>query len=241
MNRAVLQKTLYAAFITTIPVLMGYLAIGIAFGILLYHAGYHFLWAGFMSGVIYAGSMQYVAVSMLASQMGLAEVAVMTLIINMRHMVYGLSMLTKFKNMGRRGQYMIFSLTDETYALLCGAKAPKDADESTFYFFIALLDQVYWVTGSVIGAVAGSFITFNTKGIDFAMTALFLVICVEQWMSFKNHVPALLGTGISVMSLLIFGPQNMLIPSMICMIAGLIFARPYLGKKLYLEKEEEIK
>ena len=150
------RKALSAAFPVTVPVLMGYLAIGIAFGLMLQEIGYNFIWAFFMSLTIYAGSGQYLGVTLLGAAASLGTVAVMTLLINFRHLVYGLSMLEKFRGMGPRKLYMIFSLTDETYALLSSARAPVGVDPRNFYFAIALLDQSYWILGSVIGAVAGA-------------------------------------------------------------------------------------
>ena len=168
MNR----KTLAAAFPVTVPVLMGYLAIGMAFGLMLQSIGYGVLWALLMSVVIYAGSGQYLGVALLAAGASLPQVAFLTLMVNFRHLVYGLSMLEKFRGMGPRKLYMIFSLTDETYALLAGVQAPEGVNEKDFYFSIALLDHLYWIAGSIIGAAAGALITINTEGIDFAMTAL---------------------------------------------------------------------
>lgn len=158
------RKALSAAFPVTVPVLMGYLAIGIAFGLMLQEIGYNFIWAFFMSLTIYAGSGQYLGVTLLGAAASLGTVAVMTLLINFRHLVYGLSMLEKFRGMGPRKLYMIFSLTDETYALLSSARAPVGVDPRNFYFAIALLDQSYWILGSVIGAVAGALIPFSTEG-----------------------------------------------------------------------------
>ena len=166
------RKALSAAFPVTVPVLMGYLAIGIAFGLMLQEIGYNFIWAFFMSLTIYAGSGQYLGVTLLGAAASLGTVAVMTLLINFRHLVYGLSMLEKFRGMGPRKLYMIFSLTDETYALLSSARAPVGVDPRNFYFAIALLDQSYWILGSVIGAVAGALIPFSTEGV----AVLFLIV-----------------------------------------------------------------
>lgn len=184
MNR----KTLAAAFPHTVPVLMGYLSIGIVFGWMLSAAGFHPVWSLIMSSAIYAGSGQYLGVQLLAQASPLADAAFLTLVLNFRHLVYGLSMLEKFRGMGWRKLYMIFSLTDETYALLAGVEAPEGVNEKQFYFLIAILDHLYWIAGSIIGAVAGALITINTEGIDFAMTALFLVIAVEQWQLSLIHI-----------------------------------------------------
>ena len=231
MNR----KALAAAFPVTVPVLMGYLAIGMAFGFMLQAIGYNFIWAFFMSLTIYAGSGQYLGVSLLSTAAGLGTVAVMTLLINFRHLVYGLSMLEKFRGMGWRKFYMIFSLTDETYALLSSAQAPVGVDARSFYFAIALLDQSYWILGSVIGAVAGAVLPISTEGIDFAMTALFVVIAVDQWKGYPKHLPALIGGGVTILFLLVlgqlFGQQQMLIVSLAVIVALLLALRDRLEEK----------
>ena len=229
MNR----KTIAAAFPYTVPVLMGYLSIGIVFGWMMSAAGYVPLWSALMSMTIYAGSGQYLGVSLLSTAAPLADVALLTLIINFRHLVYGLSMLEKFRGMGARKWYMMFSLTDETYALLAGVEAPAGVEPRDFYFAIALLDQLYWIAGSVIGAVAGALITINTQGIDFAMTALFLVIAVEQWQSASRHLPVFLGAGGTLVCLLALGAENgqFLIPALGILVAGLLLLRPYLDRE----------
>nr|WP_253290886.1 AzlC family ABC transporter permease [Pseudoflavonifractor sp. MSJ-37] len=219
------RKSLSAAFRATIPVLMGYLAIGMAFGLMLQKIGYDLIWAFFMSLTIYAGSGQYLGVSLLATGAALSTVAMMTLLINFRHLVYGLSMLEKFRGMGLRKLYMIFALTDETYALLSSAKAPEGVEPKRFYFYIALLDQLYWIAGSVIGAVAGAVLPIDTTGVDFAMTALFLVIAVDQWQSVKSHFPALLGGIVTVISLAVVGADNMLLPALGVMVLVLLLSR----------------
>ncbi len=219
------RRSLAAAFPVTVPVLMGYLAIGIAFGLMLQEIGYNFIWAFFMSLTIYAGSGQYLGVSLLASAATLGTVAVMTLLINFRHLVYGLSMLEKFRGMGLRKFYIIFSLTDETYALLSSTQAPIGVDPKNFYFAIALLDQSYWILGSVIGAVAGALLPIDTTGIDFAMTALFVVIAVDQWRAYKRHLPALLGGAVTIVSLALVGPENMLLPALGVIVLVLLILR----------------
>lgn len=216
------KKAFKAAFPHTIPIFLGYLFLGIAFGVSLTSKGYHFMWAILMSLTIYAGSGQFLGVNLLAGGANIINTAVMTFMVNARHLFYGLSMLGKFKGMGKKKPYMIFSLTDETYSLLCSTKAPEGVDEKWFCFFIALLDQSYWVFGSTIGALAGSFIKFDSTGIDFAMTALFVVIFVEQWETVKNHIPALIGVVVSVIALLLVGPDNFIVLSMVFMLALLL-------------------
>ncbi|HJC40597.1 MAG TPA: AzlC family ABC transporter permease [Candidatus Intestinimonas pullistercoris] len=224
------RRAFRAALPATIPVLMGYLSIGIAFGLMLEAVGYNVIWSFFMSLTIYAGSGQYMGVELLRDGAALTSVAMLTLILNFRHLVYGLSMLEKFRGMGWRKLYMIFSLTDETYALLSSARVPERVDPHAYYFAIALLDHAYWILGSVIGSVAGALIQFDTTGIDFAMTALFLVIAVDQWESYPSHLPALLGCGITVASLALLGADAMLIPALCVIILSLLLLRARLDR-----------
>lgn len=230
------RKALSAAFPATLPVLLGYLAIGIAFGLMLEAIGYNFIWAFFMSLSIYAGSGQYLGVSLLAAAATLGQVALMTLLINFRHLVYGLSMLEKFRGMGKRKLYMIFSLTDETYALLASAQAPIGVDAHNYYFYIALLDHCYWVAGSVIGGLLGAALPINTQGIDFAMTALFVVIAVDQWKAYKSHLPALIGAGAALVFLLLIGQEQMLLPALGVIVVALLALRSRLDE----EREAEV-
>ena len=224
------RRAFRAALPATIPVLMGYLSIGIAFGLMLEAVGYNVIWSFFMSLTIYAGSGQYMGVELLRDGAALTSVAMLTLILNFRHLVYGLSILEKFRGMGWRKLYMIFSLTDETYALLSSARVPERVAPHAYYFAIALLDHAYWILGSVIGSVAGALIQFDTTGIDFAMTALFLVIAVDQWESYPSHLPALLGCGITVASLALLGADAMLIPALCVIILSLLLLRARLDR-----------
>lgn len=227
-----MKKVFRPAFTATIPVLCGYLFIGFAFGVMLRAAGYAPPWAFLSSLTIYAGSGQYLLVSLLASGASFTTTAVMTLLLNCRHIFYGLSFLETFQQMGRRKWYMIFSLTDETYSLLCMLKAPADVDPNDLRFLIAILDQSYWIIGSVLGAIVGGILPFDSTGIDFAMTALFTVIFVEQWLGTKNHIPALLGAGAAIISLALLGADNFILPAML-MICILLVA----GKnQLYREE-----
>ena len=208
-------KALKAAFPFTIPVMIGYLFLGIGFGILLTGKGYPWWLSPLMALFIYAGSMQFVAIDIFSKAFNPLNALILTLTVNARHLFYGLSMLTKFKAMDQKKPYLIFALTDETYSLLCSTEPPQGIDRNWFYFFIALLDQIYWVTGCTLGSVAGSLVKFNTTGIDFVMTALFIVIMVEQWESSKNHLPVLIGIGVSAVCLLLFGKDLFILPSMI--------------------------
>ncbi|MDD3168323.1 MAG: AzlC family ABC transporter permease [Eubacteriales bacterium] len=237
-----MKQAIRAAFPVTIPVLLGYLSIGIAFGLLFENAGYNFIWAFFTSLVVYAGAMQFIAVSFFSGGIGLIQIAVMTLVVNFRHIFYGLSFLDRFSGMGKTKWYMAFALTDETYSLLCGQQAPSGVEEKKFYFCVALLNQSYWVLGSVIGSLAGSMITFDTQGMDFAMTALFIVIFIDQWKAYSSHIPALIGLGGTVAVLLAIGADNLVIPSMILIAIALMLARKQIeDKKLIItEKEDQI-
>jgi 4-azaleucine resistance transporter AzlC len=218
-------KALKAAFPVTIPVMMGYLFIGVAFGMLMAGNGFSFIWSAVMSLFVYAGSMQFVAANFLAVPVDWLSIALVTVMVNIRHVFYGLAMLQRFRNLGRKKPYMVFSLTDETFSALCSAKAPQGVDSDWFVFFISLLDQLYWVVGSALGGLIGSLIPFNTKGIDFAMTAFFTVIFIDQWQSSKKHLPAAAGVLASVLCLLLFGASNFILPAMIAIV--LILAAYY--------------
>ena len=211
-----------AAFPHTIPVLTGYLFIGIAFGVMFADKGYNFLWAGLMSLLVYAGSGQYLAVNFFDPSVSFLQVIFLTFMVNVRHIFYGLSLLDKFKVSGKKKPYMVFSLTDETYSLYFLTKTPTDVDEGKFLFALATLNQSYWIVGSMIGALAGTLIPFNSKGIDFAMTALFIVIFVEQWFEKKNRFPAIVGVVASLICLLIFGKDSFILPSMMVIMVILL-------------------
>jgi 4-azaleucine resistance transporter AzlC len=226
------RKAFKAAFPYTLPVFMGYLFLGIAFGVLLSSKGYHLGWAFLMSVTIYAGSMQFVAIELLTSPFALFSAFIVTLMVQARHLFYGISLLDKFKVSKKLKPYMMFSLTDETYSLLCSTNAKEGIDQKWFMFFIALLDHSYWILGGLIGNVAGTVFRFDPTGIDFAMTALFIVIFVEQWESIKQHIPALLGLGITLVCLILFGEKYFIIFAMI----GLFLSLTLLRGKL-IEKE----
>ena len=198
----------------------GYLVLGTAFGVLLSDKGYSFVWALAMSLFIYAGSMQFVAVSLLTGGASLISAALMTFMVNLRHLFYGISMLKRYRSTGAAKPYLIFGLTDETYALVVNG-APEGADEKTYYFFVTLLDHCWWVLGSVLGSLIGTAIPFETQGIDFAMTALFVTIFTEQFLSMKDHFPAAAGVAASLACLLVFGPDRFLIPSMLVIAVSL--------------------
>lgn len=213
------MKNFKRAFKATIPVMTGYLVLGIGYGILMNAKGYNALWSLAAGLLIYSGTMQFVAIELFAGA-PLGETALTSLIVSARHLFYGISMVNRYKNIhGLKKLYMIFALTDETYSLVCEA----DESEKDYCFWVSILDQIYWVTGGFLGGLLGEIIPFNTSGIDFALTALFVTICVEQWLTHENHYPALTGLIISILCLLVFGSENFLIPSMI-LITVLLFA-----------------
>lgn len=226
-----MKQTMKYVFYKTIPVLLGYLFLGFAFGLLLQEAGYSFWWAFLSSAIVYAGSIQFVLVDFLSGETSLPVIAVMTLLINSRHAFYGLSFVEKFRKM-KTYPYMVFSLTDETYSLLCSLKTPEGMDEKKVMFLISLFDQLYWIAGSVLGAVLGQMLPFDMTGIDFAMTALFVTIFVDQWREARSHLPAVIGLCSSVVCLLIFGGSNFILPSLIITVGLLMALRGRLEGKV---------
>lgn len=224
-------KTFKYAFVRSLPIMAGYIVLGLGFGVLLQSKGYGVGWALAMGGLIYAGSMQYVAIDLLAGGASLISAALMTLMVNARHLFYGISMLERYKDTGAAKPYLIFALTDETYSVVCSGDVPDGVDRKKYYFWVSLLDQFYWVVGCVAGALLGSVLPFDTTGIDFSMTALFLVVMVEQWRSTRDHTPALVGLGVSLVCLLIFGSSNFLIPSMIGITVALTLLRGTMEKR----------
>ena len=232
------KKAFRAAFPHTVPVLTGYLFIGIAFGVMFQEKGYHFLWAILMSVLVYAGSGQYLAVHFFAPGVSFIDIIFMTFMVNVRHIFYGLSLLERFGKMGKKRLYMIFSLTDETYSLFFVTKVPQDVAEDKFLFAVAVLDQFYWVLGSAIGALAGAVIPFRAEGIDFAMTALFIVIFTEQWLAGGNRIPAVIGLVFAGVLRLVAGSGNFILPSMICIMLCLILGRKYIEQEKQKGEDE---
>lgn len=221
------------AFKQSLPIMAGYLVLGMGFGILLETKGYGVVWALVMSCFIYAGSMQYVTIDLLTGGASLISAALMTLMVNARHLFYGISMIERYRDTKPYKPYLIFGLTDETYSVVCSTVVPEGVDETKYYFLVTLLAHGYWITGSVAGSLLGSMINFNSAGIDFSMTALFLVVFVEQWKSTKNHGSAIIGVAASFACLLIFDAEKFLIPAML----SITFLLTILRKKLEVSKE----
>lgn len=231
-------KTARYALLRTLPVMAGYLVLGLGFGVLLQSKGYGLGWALAMSLLVYAGSMQYVAVDLLAGGASLIAAALMTLTVNARHLFYGISMVERYRDAGPAKPYLIFALTDETYSLVCSGEVPEGVDRRGYFFLVSLLDQLYWVAGSAAGALVGSLLPFDSTGIDFSMTALFLVIMTEQWRASRDHTPALVGLGVSLACLVVFGADNFLIPAMIGITLALTLLRGPLQRSAQQEQED---
>lgn len=208
------HATLRAAFLDTLPIMAGYLVLGFGFGVLLQKNGYPFYLASIMSVTIYAGSLQYAAVGLLARGAGYLTSALIALTVNARHLFYGLSMLERYRDTGRAKPYLIWALTDETYSLVSRDTLPEGIGRTRYYVLVSLLDQIYWVIGATLGGLFGQLVSFNSTGIDFSMTALFIVIFLDQWLSSRRHFPALAGVAITLACLLIFGSEQFLIPAM---------------------------
>ncbi len=223
--------TLKEAFKSSLPIFAGYIVLGGGFGILLAAKGYGIQWAFLMSLFIYAGSMQYVAIDLLAGGASLISSAIMTVMVQARHMFYGISMLDKYKDAGKVKPYLAFALTDETYSLVCSGKTPEGADKKLYWLFLSMLNQCYWILGCTLGNLFGNLVSFNSAGVEFSMTAIFIVIFVEQWQEGKSHSGALLGVGASFICLLIFGADKFLIPAMIVIAAVLCMSSRRKNKK----------
>ncbi len=227
-------KALKAAFPNTLPIFTGFLFLSLAYGIYMNASGFSFVYPLCMSFLIYGGSLEFVCVEMLLSPFAPLQVFVMALLIQARHLFYGLSMLDRFKGLGLKKYYLIFGMCDETFSVNYTADIPDDVDKGWFMFFVTLLNQIYWVLGATFGGIIGSLFTFDTSNISFVMTAMFVVIFLEQWLKEKNHVSSLIGIFVSIICLLCFGADSFMLPTMICIIVLLALLRKP------LEKQEKI-
>ncbi len=219
------RKAFKTAFPYTIPIFAGFWFLGITYGIYMNVSGFSFWYPMLMSLTIFGGSLEFLAVSMLLAPFAPLQVFFMTLMIQARHLFYGISMLDKFKGMGWKKPYLIFGMCDETFSINCTANIPDDVDRGWFYFFVTLLNHFYWFSGATIGGLVGSLLKFNTEGLVFVMTAMFTVIFTEQWLKSKHHVSEWVGMAASVGCLAVFGADNFLIPTMICILIALTALR----------------
>lgn len=214
-----------AAFPVTLPVLTGFLVLGLAYGVLMATKGYGPLWAGLFSAVAFCGSMQFVAITLLTTVFDPFQAFLLSLMVNARHIFYGLSLLEKYKGLGWKRWFCIYTLCDENFSLTSTVEPPEGVDRGTFFFAVSLLDWLYWVVSSILGGVLGNFLTFNTTGLDFALTALFVVLLLEQVRKRENRPAAVIGIAATVVSLLLFGADNLVIPAMVLILVVLLAGR----------------
>jgi len=219
------QTAFRAALPATIPVMTGYLCLGMAFGVLMKTNGYGVVWSVLMSLMCFAGSMQFVTITLLTTAFDPFQAFLLSIMVNARHIFYGLAVLEKYKGLGKLRAFLIFSLTDETFSLVSTLEPPEGVERKDFYFWLSLLDYSYWVTGSAIGGLLGGLLTFNTTGLDFALTALFVVLFMEQWKKQANRPAGLIGIACTVVSLVVFGADNLVIPAMVLIMAVLLGGR----------------
>ncbi|MGI5965855.1 MULTISPECIES: AzlC family ABC transporter permease [Anaerotruncus] len=224
-NKTVMKKALKAAFPYTIPIFAGFWFLGMTYGIYMNVSGFSFWYPMLMSLTIFGGSLEFVAVAMLLSPFAPVQTLIMALMIQARHLFYGISMLEKFKGTGWKKPYLIFGMCDESFSINYSAEIPEDVDKGWFMFFVTLLNQFYWFSGSTIGGLLGSLITFNTEGLDFVMTSMFVVIFLEQWLKEKKHYTALVGVLASAACLLLFGADSFMLPTMACILCFLTVLR----------------
>ena len=228
----VLKRAAYVAFPHSLPILFGYGFLGLTYGILMSVNGFSPFFTFMMSLIVFGGSTQFVAVSLLTAAFDPLNTFIITFMLCARHIFYGLSMLEKFKGLGIKKIYMIFGMVDETFSINYSANPPSDVDRGWFMFFVTFFDHLYWIMGSTLGAIFGTMINFSTEGIDFVMTSMFTVIFINQWQKDKSHLSALSGILLSGISVLIFGLDNFIIPAMIAIFLTLTLSRKYLEKKV---------
>ena len=229
-------KALKVAFPQTIPIFTGFWFLGMAYGIYMNASGFSFVYPLCMSLLIYGGSLEFIAVEMLLSPFAPLQTFIMALLIQARHLFYGLSMLDKFKGLGWKKYYLIFGMCDETFSINCSADIPEDVDRGWFYFWVTLLNQFYWSAAATTGGIVGSLLKIDTSGISFVMTAMFVVIFLEQWLKEKEHSASLIGLTVSVLCLVVFGPDSFMVPTMVLIVGLLTLLRKPLEKKEVLQK-----
>ena len=226
-NEKRIQKAFKFAFPKTLPIFAGFWFLGMSYGILMRVKGFGFVYPLLMSMTIFGGSLEFIAVSMLLSTFAPLQTFLVALVIQLRHLFYGVSMLEKYKGTGWKKPYLIFGMCDESFSINYSTEIPEDIDKGWFYFFVTLLNQIYWVTGATIGGLLGNLITFNTEGLSFVMTAMFVVIFLDRWLKEKQHISSVIGLGVSLLCLVIFGKDSFIIPTMICIVVMLtVFRKP---------------
>lgn len=226
-NEKRIQKAFKFAFPKTLPIFAGFWFLGMSYGILMRVKGFSFVYPLLMSMTIFGGSLEFIAVSMLLSTFAPLQTFLVALVIQLRHLFYGVSMLEKYKGTGWKKPYLIFGMCDESFSINYSTEIPEDIDKGWFYFFVTLLNQIYWVTGATIGGLLGNLITFNTEGLSFVMTAMFVVIFLDRWLKEKQHISSVIGLGVSLLCLVIFGKDSFMIPTMICIVVMLtLFRKP---------------
>ena len=230
------RKALKVAFPHTLPILTGFAFLGLAYGIYMNTSGFPFYYPMLMSMLIFGGSLEFVAVEMLLSPFAPLQVFIMALLIQARHLFYGLSMLEKYKGMGWKKFFLIFGMCDETFSINCSADIPEDIDRGWFYFWVTLLNQFYWSAAATTGGIVGSLLKIDTSGISFVMTAMFVVIFLEQWLKEKEHSASLIGLTVSVLCLVVFGPDSFMVPTMVLIVGLLALLRKPLEKKEVLQE-----
>ena len=227
----VMKKALFTAFPHTLPIFAGFWFLGLTYGIYMNASGFSFWYPMIMSLTIFAGSVEFVAVNLLLGAFNPLQALAMTLMINARHLFYGISMLDKYKGTGWKKFYLIFGMCDESFSINYTANIPAEVDRGWFMFFVTLLNHIYWFTGATLGGIFGSLIQFNTEGLEFVMTAMFVVIFLEQWLKEKRHTSALLGLGLSLICLLAFGSESFILPAMLAILGVLTLLRKPLAKE----------
>ena len=220
-----LNRAFRAAFPNTIPILTGFLVLGMAYGVLMQTKGYAFYWSVLMSAICFCGSMQFVAITLLTSTFSPIQAFILSIMVNARHLFYGISMLNKYKGMGKIKNFLIYTLCDETFSVASSIEPPEGVNRKYFYFFISLLDYLYWITGSLLGGLLGEAVAIPTNGLDFVLTALFVVLFLEQWKKKENRIACIIGLVATLLCLFLFGADNVVIPSMILIMIILLAGR----------------
>ena len=225
MHRPEIRKALKHAFPKTIPIFAGFWFLGLSYGILMNVQGFSFVYPMLMSLTIFGGSLEFVAVSLLLGAFAPLQTLLLTLMIQARHLFYGISMLEKYKGTGWKKPYLIFGLCDESFSINYSSEIPEDVDKGWFMFFVTLLNHMYWFTGATLGGLLGSLLSFNTEGLSFVMTAMFVVIFLDQWLKEKQHISSVIGVLASLLCLILFGSEHFMIPTMVCIVVFLTILR----------------